>query len=247
MQKIKWIVVHGKKLGRKLGFPTANIACSSANIQQGVFHINTIIAGKIFEWMGSYMKTKKVFEAHIFDFNENIYGKEIEVILLKKIRDNKKFSSPKELSKQIQQDQEFIKKQKLYVLTFWSFDILHEWHKYYLSEARKYGTHLITIIATDKNIEHIKKHPPLYKASKRVKSVIKLGISSEVFVWSENTPMIWLEKYLPHAICLGYDQRWKFVESLPYELNKLSLKTKIIHIGSLKPEKYKSSLLKKKK
>jgi len=72
------------------------------------------------------MKSKKVFEAHIFDFDKDIYGEKIEVILLKKIRDNKKFSSLKELIKQIQKDQKTILLQKLNILTFGSFDIVHE-------------------------------------------------------------------------------------------------------------------------
>jgi riboflavin kinase/FMN adenylyltransferase len=37
------------------------------------------------------MVSKKIFEAHIFDFDADIYGKNIEIILLKKIRDNRKF------------------------------------------------------------------------------------------------------------------------------------------------------------
>jgi len=72
------------------------------------------------------MKAKRVFEAHIFDFDKDIYGEKIEVILLKKIRDNKKFSSLKELIKQIQKDQKTILLQKLNILTFGSFDIVHE-------------------------------------------------------------------------------------------------------------------------
>jgi riboflavin kinase/FMN adenylyltransferase len=71
------------------------------------------------------MVKKKVFEAHIFDFDDDIYGKDIEVILLKKIRDNRKITSLNELTNQIKSDQNQIKSQKLNILTFGSFDYLH--------------------------------------------------------------------------------------------------------------------------
>jgi riboflavin kinase/FMN adenylyltransferase len=75
--------------------------------------------------MGSHMVSKKVFEAHIFDFDADIYGKNIEIILLKKVRNNRKFDSLDDLIAQIQADQDYIKSQKINTLTFGSFDHLH--------------------------------------------------------------------------------------------------------------------------
>lgn len=247
MKKIIWTVIHGEKLWRKLGFPTANIAYNKADIPDSVFHLNIIIDGKIHEWMWSYMVKKNVFEAHIFNFNQNIYDKEIEVILLKQIRDNIKFNSLDELIDQIQKDQEYIQKQKLTVLTFWSFDYVHDGHKHYLWEAKKYWNNLVTIVATDANIERIKSKAPLHSTPQRVESVSQLWISDQVIPGSEENPMKWLEEYKPHAICLGYDQRGNFVDSLPEKLKEFSLDTQIIHIWSFKPEIYKSSLLKEKR
>ena len=247
MKNIIGDVIHGEKLGRELGFPTANISYSKNDIDDSVFHINIIIDGVIYRWMWSYMKSKKVFEAHIFDFDKDIYGEKIEVILLKKIRDNKKFSSLKELIKQIQKDQKTILLQKLNILTFGSFDIVHEWHKHYLFEAKKYGTHLITIVATDKNIENIKWHHPLHSTLERSSAILELWISDEVVSWSEEKPLKWIKKYKPHALCLGYDQRGKFVDKIPETIKELWLSTEIIKISPLKPEVYKSSFLKNKK
>ncbi len=245
MKKVIGEVIHGEKLGRKLGFPTANIAYRKNDIENAVFHLNIIIDGEIFSWMGSYMKTKWVFEAHIFNFAKDIYGKTIELLLLKKVRKNRAFTNFSELQQQIQQDQKIIQKQQLNILTFGSFDLVHQWHTYYLSQARKYGNHLITIVATDNNIKKIKWHSPTHKVDERIDAIKSLYISDEVLAWSEISPLQCIEKYQPHVICLGYDQRWKFVEALPRKLQELELDTQVIYIGSLKPEIYKSSLLKK--
>ncbi|MCD5375175.1 adenylyltransferase/cytidyltransferase family protein [Candidatus Gracilibacteria bacterium] len=244
IRKISGEVIHGEKLGRKLGFPTANVSYSSSDIEDAVFHLNIIVDEKIYSGMGSHMVKKNVFEAHIFDFDLDIYGENIEIILLKKIRANRKFGSLDDLVKQIQADQELIKSQRLHVLTFGSFDHLHEGHGYYLQEARKYGNHLITIVASDKNITKIKNIDPKYRLKERVKALKDSGFSDEVIPGSDTDPMQWIELYKPHAICLGYDQRGPFVERLESEIDRLGLSTQIIRIPSHHPDRFKSSLLK---
>ena len=243
--KISGEVIHGEKLGRKLGFPTANISYNREDIEDAVFHLNIVIDGEIHQWMGSHMVSKKVFEAHIFDFDADIYGKDIEIILLKKVRNNRKFDSLDDLIAQIQADQDYIKSQKINTLTFGSFDHLHPWHDYYLWEAKKYGNHLITIVASDKNISKIKNIAPKYPLEERVAALRALWISDEVVPGSNSYPMQWIEKYAPNSICLGYDQRGPFVDALESEIHKLWLDTQIIRVAAYHPEKFKSSLLKK--
>lgn len=247
MKKIEWIVIHGEKLWRKLGFPTANIAYDSGDISNSVFHINIIINDIVYKWMWSHMVWKKIFEAHIFDFDADIYGENIEVILLKKIRDNRKFNSLDELIAQINSDQKLIKSQKINILTFGSFDHIHQGHGYYLWQAKKYWNHLITIVASDENISKIKKQIPKYTLEERMKSLKELWISDEVLAGSNTHPMQWIQQYKPHSICLWYDQRWPFVDALESEIEKLWLDTEVIRISSHHPEKFKSSLLKTKK
>lgn len=196
--------------------------------------------------MWSNMVSKWVFEAHIFEFDTDIYGKEIEVILLKKIRENQKFSSQTKLIEQLKKDKETIKNQRLNVLTFWSFDMLHPGHEFYFSQARRYGTHLITIVATDTNIKKIKWFTPTYTTLERVEFVLETWIPHVVVAGSDTKPMQWLEKYTPHCICLGYDQKGKFVDNLPQALLDYWMNWEIIRIPPYKPETYKSSLLKKK-
>jgi FAD synthase len=45
--KISREVIHGEKLGRKLGFPTANISYTREDIEDAVFHLNIVIDGEI--------------------------------------------------------------------------------------------------------------------------------------------------------------------------------------------------------
>ena len=54
--------------------------------------------------------SKLYLEVHILDFSKNIYGKRLKVVFLKKIRSEKKFSSPSKLIRQIQKDEAFARK-----------------------------------------------------------------------------------------------------------------------------------------
>ncbi len=245
-KKISGEVIHGEKLWRQLGFPTANIAYNQDDIENAVFLLNIVIEWKIYSGMGSHMVKKWVFEANIFDFDMDIYGKNIEIILLKKIRDNRKFNSLDELVKQIEKDKITCKNLSLPVLTFGSFDLIHEGHKHYLFEAKKYGTHLSTIVASDENIKKIKWITTHYPLSQRVTMLKELHLSDEVIPGSNENPMKWIENIQPEIICLWYDQRGPFVDKLENEIQRLWLGTKVIRINAHKPEIFKSSLLKKK-
>lgn len=102
-------VIHGKKRGKPLGFPTANLALRKA-IPEGVYVSKTKVNN---EWHKSvsFIGASKTFgatqtfgETYIFNFSRDIYEKWISVRLLKKIRENKKFSSRDELAKNIKLD-----------------------------------------------------------------------------------------------------------------------------------------------
>lgn len=245
IQKISGEVIHGNALGRTIWFPTANIAYEG-EISDSVFIINVILNSHIYSGIGSNMVRKWVFEAHIFDFDDDIYGETIEIILLKKIRDNIKLNSLEEIKEQISKDQELAQNTQLNVLTFGSFDLVHEGHKYYLGEAKKLWNNLLTIIATDKNIEKIKWTLPQHSQTERFNEVSDLWIADEVFMGSEDHPMTWVERFKPHIICLWYDQWGKFVDHLPDKISKLWLETQILRIAPYHPETYKSSILKQK-
>jgi len=114
-------VVEGNQIGRKIGFPTANIKIPEPYKQvpkDGVYAVRVQLNGDSFYGMlniGSRptieptLRAKNI-EVHIFDFNEKIYNQTIKVSFVKRIRDEKRFNGLEELTVQLKKDQEEIKK-----------------------------------------------------------------------------------------------------------------------------------------
>lgn len=112
-------VVPGNKLGRKLGFPTANMDISTrADISNGVYSSQIEIDGVVYNAMSnvgirpSVVSTGRWLETHIFDFCGDLYGRVLRVVLLEKIRDERKFSSVAELRAQLEHDMEYCREAK---------------------------------------------------------------------------------------------------------------------------------------
>ena len=113
-------VVHGKQIGKTIGFPTANIILDDENKiipKIGVYASFTIINGRKYPVMlnvGSNPtingeNEKQVFlEAHILDFSDNLYSKKIRLTIVKRIRDEKKFSSLEELKRHLNLDKSLV-------------------------------------------------------------------------------------------------------------------------------------------
>jgi riboflavin kinase/FMN adenylyltransferase len=110
-------VVRGDSFAStKLGFPTANINPHHEILPPaGIYAVRVIIGREVFQgacYIGARPTIgKKVqkgrdrnIEVHIIDFNRNIYGREIEVQFLRKLRNEKKFSTPRDLARQIKID-----------------------------------------------------------------------------------------------------------------------------------------------
>ncbi len=106
-------IAHGNKLGRQLGFPTANILMFRENTPiQGVFAVTmTGIDNQEFYGVANVGirptingASKVILETHLFNFNQNIYGRYVVVHFKEKIRDEMRFDSLNELQQQIQKD-----------------------------------------------------------------------------------------------------------------------------------------------
>ena len=115
-------VVSGEKLGRKLGYPTANIKLEYNYPLDGVYLTRTVIEEKNYVGLASlgnkptFNGSEKILEVFILDFDEDIYSQNIEVYFLEEIRKQIKFSNEDELIKQMNED-----------------------HKYAIINSKKYG------------------------------------------------------------------------------------------------------------
>jgi len=98
------VVVPGKRLGRTIGFPTANLQLMDPLKQipsGGVYLTMSTVMGRTFP---SMTNVGDVIETNIFDFDEDIYSLELCVSFLRRIRDMRVFSSLEELSSQLAAD-----------------------------------------------------------------------------------------------------------------------------------------------
>jgi riboflavin kinase/FMN adenylyltransferase len=106
-------VFHGDKRGREMGFPTANI-----KLKRRVSPVSGVYVVQVNSQFGQHFGVANIgsrptvagirqqLEVHIFDFDNNLYGAIIEVIMLKKLRSEQKFGSLVELIQQIAIDTE---------------------------------------------------------------------------------------------------------------------------------------------
>jgi len=106
-------VFHGDKRGRQLGFPTANVL-----LKRRVSPISGVYVVKVLTKLGNFFGVANIgsrptvagirqqLEVHIFDFDANLYGMTIEVVLMEKLRNEMKFSSLEALTLQIAKDSE---------------------------------------------------------------------------------------------------------------------------------------------
>lgn len=104
-------VIHGDKKGRTIGFPTANLLLKRCKAPvQGVFAVTAKVEGEDCNGVANIGTRPTVagersqLEVHFFDLNQDLYGRFIQVNLVAKIRDEKKFDSFELLHQQIQAD-----------------------------------------------------------------------------------------------------------------------------------------------
>ena len=110
------IVVHGNRIGRDLGFPTANM-----NVNRRISPLKGVYAVKVSTRFGLKdgmanvgvrptvvpNQTKAILEVNIFDFDKDLYGQSIRVFFIKKIRDEMKFDDIEILKEQLKKDKIF--------------------------------------------------------------------------------------------------------------------------------------------
>ncbi|MEK7575096.1 MAG: adenylyltransferase/cytidyltransferase family protein [Patescibacteria group bacterium] len=132
------------------------------------------------------------------------------------------------------------------VMAFGVFDLIHDGHKHFLSNAKKLGGKLVVVVAKDKTVLELKKSLPYNTLAQRIKNLRALEIADEI-VYGDNEIGSWkiIHRKRPKIIALGYDQ-----ETLREELKKFirqeNLNIQCISITPHSNEKLHSSLLRSK-
>lgn len=108
-------VTTGETIGRKIGYPTANIDPHHEAIPpSGVYVVKVLLGSEMFYGMLNigYRPTfqpqselKETIEVHILDFDRDIYRQDIELVFVKKIREERRYPSTDSLVRQIQEDE----------------------------------------------------------------------------------------------------------------------------------------------
>lgn len=109
---VKGVVMHGDQRGRTMGFPTANLAIDIYRLApaNGVYAAEVIHQGSRYQAVvnvginPTFQGITRHIEAHLLDFNGNLYGDEIEICFLDRIRPEKKFENINALIEQIKKD-----------------------------------------------------------------------------------------------------------------------------------------------
>ncbi len=109
-------VVKGRERGRLLGFPTANVDIQrQVPPKPGVYAVEVDIEGEThmgaanFGWNPTFGDPTPSLEVHVLDFDGDLYGKEIAVRFVERIRDERRFPGPEALVAQIRQDVETVR------------------------------------------------------------------------------------------------------------------------------------------
>ena len=108
---ITGIVIKGDSRGKSLGFPTANIASKHSIIpSNGVYAVKLLARERCLDGIvnigvrPTFGTRSLAIEVHVFNFNEDLYGEEITLFFIRKIREEKKFGTPQALIDQITKD-----------------------------------------------------------------------------------------------------------------------------------------------
>lgn len=115
---IDGVVVDGFKVGRKLGYPTANIEVPTEKLIpcDGVYVVKAELEGRMFGgmlnigWRPTFNGNRRTIEVNLFDFDGNIYSEHITLRFIDFLRPEQKFESPEALIRQLAIDEQKARK-----------------------------------------------------------------------------------------------------------------------------------------
>lgn len=106
-------VAHGDHRGRTIGYPTANVEPPARRLvpENGIYAVRALVAGRLHDAMMSigmrptFAGTHRTIEVNLFDFAVDIYGEELRIIFVSRLRDEQKFNGIEQLVAAIRQDE----------------------------------------------------------------------------------------------------------------------------------------------
>ena len=117
MTEIEGTVIHGRRIGRTLGFPTANIDAEGLQTDcgDGVYASQVEFRGQLYGAMSNLGRRpsvggeQRLLETHLFGFSGDLYGRRVKVRLLQRIRGEERYPTVDDLRRAIERDAERIK------------------------------------------------------------------------------------------------------------------------------------------
>jgi len=102
--------MKGVMMGRKIGFPTINVAFDVTDLPFGVYAARVYTSSGVYKGALHYGPRKIMnmmepsLEVHLLDFSEDIYGQKVKIEVIEKIRDTKNFDDMDAMKRQIRYD-----------------------------------------------------------------------------------------------------------------------------------------------
>ena len=115
MTEIEGTVIHGQRIGRTLGFPTANIDAENIDAENGVYASQAEVGGRWYDAMSNLGRRpsvggeRRLLETHLFGFGGDLYDQRIKVRLLQRMRGEEHYPTVDDLRRAIERDAERIK------------------------------------------------------------------------------------------------------------------------------------------
>ena len=113
--ELQGVVEHDEQQGRKMGFPTANLALQRTDCvvpRHGLYAVQVKTGGRVWKGMTNigmrptFNGHRQTIETHVLDFSGDLYGQPFHIAFVERLRDEQRFDSPDELARQMAIDAE---------------------------------------------------------------------------------------------------------------------------------------------
>ncbi|HWP60993.1 MAG TPA: riboflavin kinase [Candidatus Paceibacterota bacterium] len=241
------VVQRGQGRGRALGYPTANVPLQDQTIS-GIFAGRVSIAKDEAPYLAAVFAdpSRQLLEAYLLDFDDDLYGTEISVTLIEKIRDAEKYTDDTALRAAIAGDVALVRKlltRQKRIMVFGTFDIIHAGHEDLFRQARALAAnpYLVVSVARDDVVARIKGARPRNDEHTRLAAVAAHPLVDQAILGDAEGYVSHIVAASPDVLALGYDQTGEFVEHLSEDLAAAELHPEIVRLSAHEPETYKTS------